>query len=69
VPDQARLFTGERGRLEVPAKTVAGLFPEARRCDVWSTWTVAGCNNLPLLIAIAKRTRSDGVDRNTLDPA
>jgi hypothetical protein len=43
--------------------------PEASRCDVWSNWTVAGCSSLPLLIAIPKRTRSDGVDRNALDPA
>jgi hypothetical protein len=29
---------------------------------------VAGCSSLPPLIAMMKRTMSDGVDRNALDP-
>jgi hypothetical protein len=43
--------------------------PDASRCGVRSNVTVAGWSNLPPSIAIAKRTRSEGVDRNPPAPA
>lgn len=60
--------TQHRSSLDV-FEARGGTLPRRRRCDVWSSCTVPGCRSFPLSTAIAKRTRSDGVERSTLDPA
>ena len=66
---QPRGFARERNGLEHPAEAVVGVL--ARSQLLWCLEHVdgGGLQQLPLLIAIPNRTRSDGVDRNAPAPA
>ena len=70
VADPSRFFTRKRHGLESPSRErnqspCRGQPLSALEQSNSST----GCSSVPLLIARPKRTRSDGVDNNTLDPA
>jgi hypothetical protein len=69
VTSRLNLLTRQRYGLELPAQPVARLLARSQSLGRLQHSNRLGRSSLPRLIAMPKRTRSDGVDRNPLDPA